>query len=116
MGLARKQRPRDPLKQLSGYAFSIFVRKEVLTLQIQLYYTSSVTYGTVTRSIIHTPTHVRSKACVQANTHKPQTGTNTWVRSHSAALLKRSTKPELDVVSPNLFDTTVVLLSSRKSA
>lgn len=61
MGLARKQRVRDPLKQLFGYAFWILVRKEALTLQIQLYYTSSVTYGAVTPSIIHTPTRMHSE-------------------------------------------------------
>lgn len=82
MGLARKQRLRDPLKQLSGYAFSIFVRKEVLTLQIQLYYTSSVTYGTVTRSIIHTPTHMHSKlVCRQTRTRSKQAQTHGYDRT-----------------------------------
>lgn len=46
MCLAPKQRGRDALKQLFGSAFSILVRKEALTLQIQVYYSSSVTYGT----------------------------------------------------------------------
>lgn len=78
-GLAQKQRQRDPLKQLFGYAFWILARKEALTLQIQLYYTSSVTYGTVTPSIIHTPTHIHSELArrqartggEQAQTHAP---------------------------------------------
>lgn len=116
MGLAQKQRLRDPLKQLFGYAFWVLVRKEALTLQIQLYYTSSVTYGTVTPCIIHTPTHIHSELVRRQARTGGEAGTNTCARLHSAALLKHSTKPELDVVSPNLFDTTVVLLSSRKSA
>lgn len=68
-----------------------------------------------TMNNIHTHTSA-AQACAQASAHWGRAGTNTCARSHSAALLKRSTKPELDVVSPNLFDTTVVLLSSRKSA
>lgn len=79
MDLAHQQRLRDPLKQLFGYGFWILVRKAVLTLQIRLYYTSSVTYGTVTPCIIHTPTHVHRKlvhrqVCTggeQAQTHVP---------------------------------------------
>lgn len=68
-------------------------------------------------TVHNTHTHACTpQACAQASAHWRRTGTNTCAQSHSAALLKHSTKPELDVVSPNLFDTTVVLLSSRKSA
>lgn len=79
MGLAHQQRRRDPLKQLFGYALWILVRKAVFTLKIWLYYTSSVTYGTVTPWIIYTPTQAQHKLVhrqvhtrgEQAQTHAP---------------------------------------------
>lgn len=73
---------KDPLKQLVGYR--------------SLYYTSSLTCGTVTLCITHT---------------RPQTVRRCGPEASAAPQLQwNGTKPKLDV------DATVELLSSRKSA
>lgn len=114
-GLAQKQRQRSSEAALWLRFLNPCTQRSTHTPDPTVLHQLCDLWHCNTEHNTHTHAHTQ-RACAPASTHWRRTGTNTCAQSHRAALLKHSTKPELDVVSPNLFDTTVVLLSSRKSA